>query len=202
MLYKYYTMISEKTELQFSSRAEFRRWLTKNAETSGGVWLVFGKTGDVVTLTANEALEEALCFGWIDGQMQSIDKSKYIKYFAGRRDKSPWSDKNKKTAEMLIKAKLMTGQGIKAIENAKKNGAWDAPKRQPITDDQVSVLKKKLKGHSPAYENFCGMSKSVRVSYTGRFFSFKTEEARERDFAKIVERLNNNLKPMQAGSKQ
>ena len=94
-------MKADVPELLFSSRKDFRVWLRKNAETAGGVWLVFGKTKDLVTLTANDALEEALCFGWIDGQMKSIDNTKYKKYFAQRRDKSPWSDKNKKIAEML-----------------------------------------------------------------------------------------------------
>ena len=64
-------------ELQFPSRADFRAWLEENAETSEGVWLVFGKAKSVFTLSANDALEEALCFGWIDGQMQSIDNTKY-----------------------------------------------------------------------------------------------------------------------------
>ena len=60
-------------ELCFASRSDFRDWLRENAETSGGVWLMFGKTQEVKTLIANDALEEALCFGWIDGQMKSID---------------------------------------------------------------------------------------------------------------------------------
>ena len=105
-------------EFIFSSRGDFRTWLKKNAETSCGVWLVFGKTKAVVTLTANDALEEALCFGWIDGQMKSIDASKYRKYFARRRDKSPWSPKNRKTVEMLRRKKLMTSSGEKAVEAA------------------------------------------------------------------------------------
>ena len=63
-------------ELAFVSRGEFRTWLSENAGTSGGVWLVFGKTKAISTLTANDALEEALCFGWIDGQIKSIDDTK------------------------------------------------------------------------------------------------------------------------------
>jgi uncharacterized protein YdeI (YjbR/CyaY-like superfamily) len=80
-------------ELLFLSRTDFRTWLQENAEVRRGVWLVFGKTKAVITLSANDALEEALCFGWIDGQMKSIDETKYIKYFAQRRTKSPWSEK-------------------------------------------------------------------------------------------------------------
>jgi uncharacterized protein YdeI (YjbR/CyaY-like superfamily) len=154
------------------------------------------KTKDLVPLTANDALEEALCFGWIDGQMKSIDNTKYIKYFARRRDKSNWSEKNKKIVEMLREKKLMTDLGEKAVETAVKNGTWDTPKQEPITAKQVETFSNKLKGLSPAHENFTKMSPSVQSTYTRRYFSFKTEETRQKDFDKIVERLNKNLKPM------
>jgi uncharacterized protein YdeI (YjbR/CyaY-like superfamily) len=189
-------MKSDTPQLLFSTRSDFRAWLYENAETSGGIWLVLGKTKAVSTLTAKEALEEALCFGWIDGQMKSIDNTKYLKYFARRRATSRWSDKNKKIAEGLIEKKLMTKLGEKAIETAKQNGTWDAPKRDPITDEQVKAFAEKLVGISPAYENFNKMPPSVRSAYTGRYLSFKSEEARQRDFVRIVERLNQSLKPM------
>ena len=189
-------MRADIPELLFSSREDFREWLKENAETSEGVWLVFGKTKAVITLSANDALEEALCFGWIDGQMQSIDNTKYLKYFAQRRVKSVWSEKNKKTVETLRAKGLMIELGEKAVEAAIKNGTWDAPKGNPITDEQIKAFEEKLAGISPAYENFKNMSRSVRFTYTGRYLSFKTEEARQRDFEKIIDRLNNNLKPM------
>jgi uncharacterized protein YdeI (YjbR/CyaY-like superfamily) len=184
------------TELVFSTRVDFRTWLTNNAETSEGVWLVFGKTKTVVTLSANDALEEALCFGWIDGQMKSIDETKYHKYFAKRRTKSVWSEKNKKIVDVLRNKGMMTDLGEKAVETAKKNGTWDTPNAAPATDKQKAAFIAKLSGISPAYENFCNMSPSVQRTYTMRYLSFKTDEARERDFDKIVDRLNNNLKPM------
>ena len=183
-------------ELLFSSRADFRAWLKENATTSGGVWLVFGKAKAVVTLSANDALEEALCFGWIDGQMQSVDSAKYLKYFAKRRAKSVWSEKNKKIVERLREKKLMTELGEEAVEAAIKNGTWDAPKPAAITEEQAKAFTEKLAGLSPAYDNFMKMSRSVRFAYTGRYLSFKSEEARQRDFERIVDRLNNNLKPM------
>ena len=189
-------MREDVQELLFPARNDFRVWLRKNAETSGGVWLIFGKTKAVVTLSANDALEEALCFGWIDGQMKSIDTTRYIKYFARRRPKSSWSEKNKKIAETLIEKKLMTKPGMKAIETAKQDGIWDLQKGDQITDKQIKEFTKKLTGISPAYENFINMSRSVKLTYTRRHFSFKSEEARQRDFKKIIDRLNNNLKPM------
>ena len=189
-------MRADVPELLFTLRDDFRTWLREHAEKSDGVWLVFGKTKEIVTLSANDALEEALCFGWIDGQMKSIDNTKYIKYFAQRRPKSHWSEKNKKTVETLREKGLMTELGEKAVEAAKRNGMWDAPKRAPITDEQVEAFAEKLAGISPAYKNFNNMPPSVRFTYTARYLSFKTEEARQRDFEKIVDRLNKNLKPM------
>jgi uncharacterized protein YdeI (YjbR/CyaY-like superfamily) len=189
-------MKADTPELLFKTRDDFRTWLSKNAEISDGVWLAFGKTKALVTLSANDALEEALCFGWIDGQMKSIDAVKYLKYFARRRPRSVWSPKNKKTIETLRKKKLMTEGGEKAVEAAVKNGTWNTAKRSPITDEQVEAFAEKLVGISPAYENFSQMPPSVRRNYTGRYLSFKSEEARQRDFAKIVDRLNKNLKPM------
>ena len=189
-------MRADVHELLFPNRKEFRAWLCENAEGSDGVWLIFGKTKDVVTLSVNDALEEALCFGWIDGQMKSLDNTRYIKYFARRRPKSSWSEKNKKIAETLIKKNLMTKFGKKAIETAKKDGLWDYPRGEPITDRLVDEFTNKLIGISPAYENFMKMSRSIKFTYTRRHFSFKSEEARQRDFTKIIDRLNNNLKPM------
>lgn len=189
-------MRADVPELLFASRGEFRAWLQENAETGGGVWLIFGKTKAVVTLSANDALEEALCFGWIDGQMKSIDGTRYLKYFAQRRAKSPWSDKNKKTVETLRERGLMTELGEKAVETAIRNGTWDAPKEDRITDEQVEAFAEKLAGISPACENFNSMSRSVRFTYARRYFSFKSEEARQRDLEKIIDRLNKNLKPM------
>lgn len=189
-------MRSDTPELRFATRKDFHKWLSGNAETSEGVWLVFGKTKAVVTLTANEALEEALCFGWIDGQMKSVDETKYLKYFARRRPKSIWSEKNKKTVEALREKGLLTALGEQAVALAKKNGMWDAQTRQPITEEQIEALAKRLKGISPAYENFMNMSPSVKRTYAGAYFAPKSDEARQRGFDRIVDRLNQNLKPM------
>ncbi len=174
-------------ELLFPTRAAFRTWLVENAETSDGVWLIFGKTKAVVTLSANDALEEALCFGWIDGQMKSIDATKYIKYFARRRVKSPWSEKNKKIVETLREKGLMTELGESAITIAKQNGIWDA---KPIGDDEIEALTQKIKATSPGYDNFVNLPHHARLTYARRHYSFKTEEARERDFLKIIDELN------------
>lgn len=189
-------MKTDVPELVFVSRGDFRKWLHENAETGNGVWLVFAKTKALLTVSANDALEEALCFGWIDSQMKSIDHTKYIKYFSRRRPKSLWSEKNKKTIEKLREKGFMTELGEKAVADAKRNGMWDASKGGSITAEQVDAFAAQLAGITPANENFKAMPLSVRITYTKRYLSFKTEQSRQRDFEKIVDRLNKNLKPM------
>ena len=114
-------------ELIFETKELFREWLKSYGETSEGVWLIFAKTDILKTLSAPEALEEALCFGWIDGQMQSIDKDKYRKYFARRREKSIWSEKNKALAQLLIERELMTPQGLDPYLAPSKTGSGITP---------------------------------------------------------------------------
>ena len=182
--------------MRFASRAEFRSWLKDNCLSSGGIWLLFGKTGGPKTVKASEALEEALCFGWIDGQMQSIDDKSYVKYFSMRKKNSKWSEKNKALAEELEKREVMTDYGRAKIEEAKKNGQWDAPKSPAITDEQIAVLMELLKTHEPAYTNFLAMPPSVKRTYAGAYFDAKTDDGRNKRISWMIGRLNKNLKPM------
>ena len=182
--------------LKFSSRSEFRNWLETNCMSSEGVWLLFGKAGGPKTIKAGEALEEALCYGWIDGQMQSLDDKSYVKYFSMRRENSKWSDKNKTIVESLEKQGLMTEFGREKIEAAKKNGQWDKPKAPPITDEQIAVLADILKEYEPAYTNFQAMSPSVKKTYTRAYYDAKTDAGRANRISWMVERLNKNLNPM------
>ncbi len=98
-------------QLVFKNRNAFRIWLLKNHSRREGLWLVFGKNNAIETLTPEEALEEALCFGWIDGLVKRVDETQYVKFFSPRRAKSNWSEKNKKTAERLIRRGRMTSSG-------------------------------------------------------------------------------------------
>ena len=182
--------------MEFADREEFRKWLTENCLSTDGVWLLFGKAGGPKTIKAGEALEEALCFGWIDGQMQSIDDKTYQKYFSMRREKSKWSEKNKALAESLKERGLMTDFGIKKIEEAKENGQWNAEKPAEVTKEQIDRIYELLKGCEPAAANFQAMSLSVKKTYTRAYFDAKTDAGREKRMAWMVERLNKNLKPM------
>lgn len=182
--------------MEFASREEFRQWLSAHCQSNDGIWLLFGKAGGPKTVKAGEALEEALCYGWIDGQMQSIDDKTYKKYFSMRREKSKWSEKNKALVQKLEERGLMTDFGRKKIEEAKKNGQWDASKSMPITEDQIAGIAALLEGYEPACTNFGAMSLSVKKTYTRAYLDAKTDAGREKQLAWMVDRLNRNLKPM------
>lgn len=183
-------------QLLFINRLEFREWLANNHINSKGIWLVLGKFGKLETIKPEEALEEALCFGWIDGQISSIDESKYIKKFTPRRKGSKWSEKNRGIAAKLLEEGLMTERGFAAIEQAKREGTWDAPKAEPIDDEQISILIEALRGLEPAFSNFQDMSRSVKRTYTTHYLSAKSDATRKRRLEQIIARLNENKKPM------
>ncbi len=183
--------------LHFKTRDEFRAWLIDNCQSSDGIWLLFGKTKELVTLKSGEALEEALCFGWIDGLMKRVDDKSYIKYFAARRKDSKWSEKNKLLVESLEKRGLMTDFGREKIEEAKKNGNWEnAAKPSAITEEQIAMVAELLKENKLAYANFQGMSPSVKKTYTRAYYDAKTDAGRTKRLAWMMDRLEKNLKPM------
>lgn len=182
--------------LEFANREAFRDWLDKHSADNDGIWLLLGKKSGPVTILASQALEEALCFGWIDGQMQSLDNTKYKKYFARRTAKSNWSDKNKKLAQSLIEQGRMTRQGLDAIENAKKNGTWGLSGRFSIGDEQIQAFKQIIQQYEPAFTNLLAMPLSIQKTYTGFYLDAKTDKTRQTRLEKIIDRLNKNLKPM------
>ena len=182
--------------MEFASREEFRRWLNEHCLSDAGIWLLFGKSGGPKTIKAGEALEEALCFGWIDGQLQSIDDKSYKKYFSLRRAKSKWSEKNKALAQSLEEQGLMTDFGRRKIEEAQKNGQWYAPNPMVVTEEQIACLAALLKDYEPAFTNFMAMPQSVKKTYTRAYFDAKTQAGRDKRIAWMLDRLNKNLKPM------
>ncbi len=188
--------MKQADQILFANKEAFQAWLSENHATNEGIWLIFGKKNGPKTLTPDEAVEEALCFGWIDSLMKSFDDKTYIEYFCPRRKNSKWSDRNKATIAVLEAQGRMTEHGRIKIEEAKKNGKWDIQSMQPASEEQINALTRKLEGIEPAYSNFTAMSPSVRRTYTMWYLDAKLEQTKITRFDKIVERLNKNLKPM------
>ncbi|WP_335582372.1 YdeI/OmpD-associated family protein [Candidatus Formimonas warabiya] len=183
-------------QIMFENRERFRKWLSENHNSNKGIWLLFSKTSKVKTIKPDEALEEALCFGWIDGQVKSINEDKYVKKFSPRRKESRWSEKNRNLANVLIETGKMTEHGLAAITEARRRGTWDIPRNEPINEKEIEILIKALSGTEKALFNFLNMPMSVKKTYTGFYLDAKKEETRIKRLEKIIERLNENKKPM------
>ena len=184
-------------QVVFADREEFRQWLSENHGTNKGLWLVFSKVSGLKTLKPGEALEEALCFGWIDGQIKSLGDERYLKKFTRRGKGSRWSAFNRTLVMRLTKSGRMTEHGQAAIKQAKDAGTWDAPSGPPaVTDAEIEVLTNALQGADLALRNFLKMPPSVRRTYTVAYFDAKKEETRTKRLQWIIGRLNQNKGPM------
>ena len=187
----------EKSEaLFFKNGQEWRTWLQQNHTEKNAVWLVHykkssGKTG----ITYDEALEEALCFGWIDGKMKSLDDEKYIIRYSPRKAKSVWSKLNKEKAEKLIESGKMTEAGLAKIEEAKKNGYWDSAYTNRVMDELPLDLKNALILDKDAWYHFQRFANSYRNTYIGWVNMAKTKETRKRRISEVVKRSSMNKKP-------
>jgi uncharacterized protein YdeI (YjbR/CyaY-like superfamily) len=154
--------VNEKPRVELSSRAEWRAWLAEHHGRGSGVWLVMWKrrTGRP-TVSYEEAVEEALCFGWIDSVVGRLDDDRSTQWFAPRRPKSTWARPNKERVARLEAAGLMTEAGRRTVELARANGSWeslDAIDALVVPDDLTAALA----GHPGAREQFDASSASVR----------------------------------------
>jgi uncharacterized protein YdeI (YjbR/CyaY-like superfamily) len=169
------------------SRAEWRAWLEKHHATAPGVWLVYAKkNAGVPTLSYTDAVEEALCFGWIDSLMKSIDERFHMQTFTPRKPKSAWSALNKQRVEKLIAGGLMTPPGLKQIELAKANGRWEAH----AETDALTVppdLKKALNASATARTHWPTYTASQQKAFLRMVHDAKTPETRAKRIARVLE---------------
>jgi len=179
-------------QLYFSKPEEWREWLKQNHDQEKEVWLIFfkKKTGKL-SLKYESAVEEALCFGWIDSIVKKIDEEKYAQKFTPRKDKSKWSDLNKKRVDKLIKNKQMTEAGLCKIEAAKKNGMWYKPDRPNIQFVMPVKFKSALEQNSEAKKFFDLLSPTYQKQYIGWIVTAKmdkTKQMRIRESIRLLEK--------------
>lgn len=183
------------SEYLFHSKEEFLSWMRVH-HSSEPIWIIFDKRDIKGKLTQEEALDIALCYGWIDGLVNRIDDTYFKKYFSQRRPKSVWSEKNKRSVDRLINEGKMTEYGHKIIEIAKKNGCYDKGDTPP-EDFSLESFDDIVKPFENAYVNYKMMSSSVKKIYALTYFTAKKEETRQKRLKEIIERLEKNLKPME-----
>ena len=176
----------------FSSPRAWRAWLLRNHKKPDGVWLRFFKKGTgKKSMVYGEALDEALCFGWIDGQSKSEGALSWKQRFTPRRAKSLWSKTNREHVARLIAEKKMTSAGLKEIESAKKDGRWDraydSPKNMEVPADFLQELRKDKK----AYAFFKTLNKANSYAIVWRLQTAKKEETRARRKKALLDMLSN-----------
>jgi uncharacterized protein YdeI (YjbR/CyaY-like superfamily) len=180
----------------FKDRHEWRQWLQEHHASKSEAWLVyFKKYTNKKSIKYEEAVEEALCFGWIDSKVKKIDKEKFMQRYTPRKEDSNWSESNKHRVGKLIELGLMTPAGLEKIEIAKRNGSWyrldDIDKEIVIPDDLEAALEENPK----ARENFDRFAPSQKKQYLWWLKSAKRVETREKRLGEIVKRAEGNLKP-------
>jgi uncharacterized protein YdeI (YjbR/CyaY-like superfamily) len=173
-----------------ASREDFEAWLERNGETSRGVWLkIAKKNARESTVTYAEAVEAALCFGWIDGQKARLDDRYWLQRFTPRTARSPWSKINREKAERLIAEGRMRPSGRSAVESAKADGRWDAAYAGSRTATVPADLQRRLDEDPEAAEAFAALDASNRYAIIWRLGQAKRPETRARRLSKYVQML-------------
>ncbi len=155
-------------QLYVTNRSQWRNWLSRHHIEEAEVWLIFyKKETSKPTIGYEDAVEEALCFGWIDSIIKKIDDERYARKFTPRKDDSKWSALNKKRANKMIKEGRMTDSGLAKIQIAKKTGLWDQDGRPQISLDVPPEFAKALAQNKKAKKNFDELAPSYRKQYIG-----------------------------------
>lgn len=176
--------------LKFSSQAEWERWLGRNGGASTGAWLRLAKKGaDEATVTYKEALESALCHGWIDGKKQTESAHYWLQRFTPRAAGSIWSKLNKERAEALIAAGKMRPAGLREIEKARKDGRWQAAYTSAGNSTVPDDLQAALAAKPRAAKFFATLNSRNRYALLFRIQNAKKPETRARKIEEFVEML-------------
>ena len=176
--------------LAFADRTAWKRWLETEHAASPGVWLKFAKKASgIATVVHAEALEEALCYGWIDGQAAPHDEDFYLVRFTPRRPRSKWSQHNRDKATKLIEQGRMKPAGLAAIHAAKQDGRWDAA-YPPQSSQAVPEDFERALDENPAAQEFFATLRGVRrYSFIYRIEDAKRPETRARRIKEFVAML-------------
>ena len=179
-----------KPVLTFASQSDWEAWLDEHHASSDGIWIKYAKKASgIETVVYKEALDVALCYGWIDGQVASVDAHWYAQRWTPRRKRSKWSKVNREKVEALIERGAMKPAGLAEIERAKADGRWDdaypSPSQMTVPDD----LQAAFDANPAAAEFFATLSATNRYAVLYRIHDAKRPETRERRIAQFVEKL-------------
>jgi uncharacterized protein YdeI (YjbR/CyaY-like superfamily) len=186
----------EPEEILFPNREEWRKWLEINHNRSEGIWMVYYKKhSSKESVSYNDAVEEALCFGWIDSLVKTLDNEKYKQKYTPRRKNSVWSKINKERIEKMINEGKMTSFGMKKVKEAKLNGEWEKAYEMRTKPELPQDLKIELQKNEDAWQNFQNFAQSYQSTYIYWLNSAKRPETREKRIKQIIKHAHENQKP-------
>lgn len=178
-----------------ADRRTWRAWLREHHGTKQEIWLVFMKKHTRERCVSYEAaVEEALCWGWIDGKLRRIDDEKHMVRFTPRRPGSIWSEANKARVEKMIRQRKMTRAGVALVEEARKSGQWQKASARENVLEPPPDLARALARNKRARRNFEAFAPSYRKMYIAWVLDAKRDETRRRRIRKVVERAALNRK--------
>lgn len=184
-------MKPDYTIIPFKDSASWRRWLAENHAKIDGVWLrLYKKASSVPTVSYAEALDEALCYGWIDGQMKRYDEDSYLQKFTPRRPRSMWSKRNIEHIHRLQHAGRMTTAGLLEVEKAQSDGRWEAAYDPPSSMEAPEYFLEALRKHPKAELFYNQLSKTNKYAIAWQLQVAKTEATRLRRTEKFITMLN------------
>lgn len=171
--------------------AAWRSWLDAHEDDSDGVWLTLAKKGVTTptSLTYAEALDEALCSGWIDGQSKSVDEATYLRRFTPRRARSMWSKRNVEHVARLVDEGRMRPRGVAEVDRAKEDGRWEAAYAGSAAIETPDDLDRALAADDAARTTFGTLSAQNRYSVLHRITTARTPETRQRRLERLVAML-------------
>jgi uncharacterized protein YdeI (YjbR/CyaY-like superfamily) len=174
-------------QLRVADRKEWRSWLEKNHSSRNAVWLLFYKrhTGKP-SMPYNDAVEEALCFGWIDSLVKRVDDEQYVRKFTPRKQGSVWSETNKRRVERLVREGRMTDAGLAKVEAAKASGEWSKHRVREKALEIPTFFREALATNKKALENFNALAPSYKRNIVGWVASAKRKETRRRRLAEAI----------------
>lgn len=174
----------------FPDAAAFEAWLSANHDKAGELWLKIHKKGSgLPSVTYDEALDVALCWGWIDGQKKSFDAQSFLQRFTPRGRKSIWSQRNREHVERLTKAGRMQPPGQREVAAAKADGRWEKAYASPSKMEPPEDLLAAIEAEPAAYETYLTLNAQNRFALAFRTHNMKTEAGRKKKIADLVAML-------------
>jgi uncharacterized protein YdeI (YjbR/CyaY-like superfamily) len=187
----------------FDSPNEFRTWLEEHHDTAEELWVGYYKVDtERPGIGYGESVEEALCFGWIDGLVKGIDDETYTRRFTPRSPDSKWSKANKERVEEMIEAGKMTPTGMELVEAAKESGEWAAAYRLADDHEIPAELEAALRGNDTAWENFQNFSNTDQHAFIAAVEEAKMDETKQKRIERTVELAAQNLRAYDENNKR